>query len=330
MKVIAHRGASGYYPEHSLSGYNAAIEMGADVIEPDVVSTKDGVLIARHEPSLSATTNIAEIVEFNNRKREVSIDGTLHEDWFCFDFTWEELKKLSLKNRYDFRPKASGEDRIVSLEELFSLVYKDNKDKKLIVYPELKHPSFHLSIGLALTTKFLALCNKWDLIYANSPLWVQCFEPSCLQQIKKKCDLQLFQLIDGSFLDKNGRVMLEMPNHKPFDFLENEIDFDYNDLLSDKGLEYISDYANGIGIWKNYLLSSNKKGEIINSRIAERITSHGLGLHIFTFRDEEKFRLKCFATKEEEYRAFYQLKPDAIFSDFPDTAIKVKREMGLD
>lgn len=169
--IIAHRGASGYLPDHTLEGYAKAIELGADFIEPDLVMTKDGVLIARHEPNLKDTTDVARRAEFASRKRKMMVDGVEEEGWFASDFTLAEIKTLrAIQPRADRSKAFDGQFQIPTFDEILALRAQKSKEtgRQIGVYPETKHPTYHQQLGLSLEKPLVALLAKYQLNRAVS------------------------------------------------------------------------------------------------------------------------------------------------------------------
>ena len=208
--VIAHRGASGYLPEHTLEAYALAIEMGADFIEPDLVASKDGVLIARHEPMLSATTDVAERPENASRRVTRKVDGIPVTDWFASDFTLEELRRLRAKQAMAERDQSmNGKFLIPTLQEVIDLAKSKSVGSGGVigVYPEMKHPTFHAEIGMRLEDRLLDVLNAASWTEKSSPVIVQSFEVAGLKYLRSKTRVRLVQLIDADDVDKNGNLV---------------------------------------------------------------------------------------------------------------------------
>jgi glycerophosphoryl diester phosphodiesterase len=183
--IAAHRGASGYLPEETIEAYAMAIELGADAIEPDVVSTKDGVLIARHDPNLAYSTDVAAHPEFAARKRSLSVDGDLQEGWFASDFTLAEIKTLGGIATDAERPQQyNGKYKIPTIQEIVDMIKKSGRSVAL--YPETKNPTFHRQLGLPLEDKLLDLLTAAGWTGKNAPVFVQSFEPSSLKYMRSK------------------------------------------------------------------------------------------------------------------------------------------------
>lgn len=202
--VIGHRGASGERPEHTIAAYQLAIEQGADYIEPDLVSTMDGVLVARHENEISGTTDVADHPEFADRFTSKEIDGVIVSGWFTEDFTLAELKTLRARERLpDLRPdntRFDGEFEVPTLQEVLDLVkeVKAKKRRTIGVYPETKHPSYFDSIGLSLEEPLVHVLHNNAFLGPDAPVYIQSFEVSNLQELRRLTDLPLVQLLNDA------------------------------------------------------------------------------------------------------------------------------------
>ncbi|MDZ7995474.1 MAG: glycerophosphodiester phosphodiesterase [Nostoc sp. EfeVER01] len=333
--IIAHRGASGYRPEHTLAAYELAIALGADYIEPDLVSTKDGILIARHENEISETTDVASHPEFAHLQTTKIIDGESKTGWFTEDFTLTQLKTLRAKERIPqvrFQNTAyDGLFEIPTLQEIIDLVkVKSGEINRTIgIYPETKHPTYFQSIGLALEAPLLATLTANGYQGANAPIFIQSFEVGNLQDLSTKTDLPLVQLLNNS--------------GKPYDFVVSGCvgvgvasvcdtlrerrearrrHRTYADLVTASGLEEIAKYAQAIGIHKNLLVPRDNNGKL-RSPTSLVIDAHAAGLlvHVWTFRNEDCFLPLDFqGNPQGEYELFFSLGVDGVFSDYPDTA----------
>ncbi|MDF5710149.1 MAG: glycerophosphodiester phosphodiesterase [Nostoc sp. S4] len=319
--IIAHRGASGYRPEHTLAAYELAIALGADYIEPDLVSTKDGVLIARHENEISETTNVASHREFARRQTTKVIDGESKIGWFTEDFTLAELKTLRAKERI---PQLRSQNifydglfEIPTLQEIIDLV-KDKSaqiNRQIGIYPETKHPTYFKSIGLALETPLLTTLIANCYQGANATVFIQSFEVDNLKYLSTKTDLPLVQLVNNS--------------GKPYDFVVNSNDSTYIDLVNTSSLKEIAKYAQAIGVHKNLLVSQDSTGKLL-SPTSLVIDAHAAGLlvHVWTFRNEDYFLPLDFqGNPQGEYELFFNLGIDGVFSDYPDTACAVNQNL---
>ena len=274
--VIAHRGASGERPEHTLEGYKLAIDLGADYIEPDLVLTKDGVLVARHENEISETTDVADHPEFAARKATKTIDGTEFTGWFTEDFTLAELKTLRAKERL---PKLRSTDydgkyEVPTFAEILDLLATVNKGRKVPVgvYPETKHPSYFSSIGLPHETALLAMLDKYGYKGRSAPVFIQSFEVANLKAIRAKSDLPLIQLMDGEGGPPDDRKTT------------------YAAMASPVGLKAVATYADGIGPYKEMIIPRSALGTLGDpTSLVKDAHAAGLKVHPWTFRRENYF-----------------------------------------
>ena len=276
--IIAHRGASGERPEHTLAAYTLAIEQGADYIEPDLVLTKDGVLVARHENTISETTDVAAHAEFADRKRTKTIDGKTVTDWFTEDFTLAELKTLRAKERLPMLRSANtafdGQFEIPTFEEIIQLAQAKSKEtgRAIGIYPETKHPSYFASIGLPHEEPLLAMLLRNGMNNADSPVFIQSFEVNNLKALRGKTKVKLIQLMDsdGGPADLPGTL--------------------YSNMATPAGLKAISEYANGIGPNKAMVIPRTLLSNL-GEPTALIVDAHtvGLAVHIWTFRRENYF-----------------------------------------
>lgn len=290
--VIAHRGASGYLPEHTLAAYEKAIDLGADFVEPDLVITKDGVLIARHDHYLSTTTNVADHEAFTDRRRVV--DG--REDWFTEDFTLEEIKTLRARQAFEGRStEHDGRFEIPTFQEVIDLVKAKREEtrRNIGLYPETKVPGHFESLGFDFAELLLARLTKNDM---TSSVYIQSFEPGILRKLNEKTDLPLVQLVNPA-----GREQPNEPNIP---------------------LEEIATYADGIGAFK-VLLIDPRGGPSDVIRDAKAL---GLFIHAWTFRDDAYPR-DYFPSARAELTHFLYLGIDGFFTDFPDTGVSVRDRM---
>lgn len=302
--VIAHRGASGYRPEHTLEAYQLAIDMGADFIEPDLVSTKDGVLIARHENEISETTDVAE--KFPSRKTKKIIDGESVTGWFTEDFTLQEIKTLKAKERLSFRnQKYNGQFQIPTFDEILTLAKTESKIRKksIGVYPETKHPSYFQSIKLPLDQKLVGALQSANLDPQTNPIFIQSFEPSILQSLKTQTTEPLILLIGD---------LTEVP----YDLRQSTSKLTYQELLTDKRMLELKKYIAGIGFHKSHL---------IGTKFVESAHKQNLLVHVYTFRSDNSYLDSKYQGRPElEYLEFFKLGVDGVFSDFPDDAVKAR------
>ncbi|WP_453933759.1 glycerophosphodiester phosphodiesterase [Acidovorax temperans] len=344
--VIGHRGASGYRPDHTLESYKLAIDMGADFIEPDLVATKDGVLVARHEPNITGTTDVATRPEFASRKTTKNVDGVNEEGWFVSDFTLAELKTLRAVQPLSDRDQSfNGKFQIPTFEEVLDLAKAEGTKagRTVGVYPETKHPTYHAKLGLPLEDRLLAVLAKYGYTTKASPVIVQSFEVSNLKYLRTKTQIRLVQLVDANDVNADGSMDLTAPYDKPYDFAVAGDSRTFASLLTPAGLKEVKTYADGIGPWKPYLIPSkqvdaNKDGkpDDLNGdgKIDERdrvmmpatsvvkdAHAAGLFVHAYTFRNEAKRLASDFkGDPKAEYKLFFNLGVDGVFSDFTDTA----------
>lgn len=343
--VIGHRGAAGYLPDHTLEGYALAIDLGADYIEPDLVATKDGVLIARHEPNLIATTDVASRPEFAPRKRTAVVDGVAEQGFFASDFTLAEIKTLrAVQPLAERDPQYNGRFQIPTFAEILALVRRKTLEhgRRVGVYPETKHPTYHRELGLPLEDRLLDALTRAGMNHRQAPVFIQSFEVSNLQYLRTRTRVRLIQLIDGDGVAADGTVTLAPPYDKPYDFAVRGDPRTFKDLLTPAGLREIAMYADGIGPWKPYLISSkcitvangncadaNGDGAINEadrellppSSVVQDAHAAGLLVHPYTFRNEPRRLAGDFKGRPvDEYRRFFELGVDGVFSDFTDTA----------
>jgi len=272
--VIAHRGASGERPEHTLAAYELAIDQGADYVEPDLVVTKDLVLVARHENELSGTTDVASREEFEHLRREKTIDGRRVAGWFAEDFTLAELRTLRVRERVgNIRPANTafnGLYQVPTFAEIVRLVRAKEAEtgRTIGLYPELKHPTFLLEAeGIDMVD--LMLRELRDLgIAPDAALYIQSFEVGTLRRLDQRSDFKLVQLIH--------------PEGGPVD----EPDMRYAEMVSASGLAEVAQYADGIGPWLGYVLDPDTMQP---TGLVERARSEGLTVHPWTLRTENGF-----------------------------------------
>jgi glycerophosphoryl diester phosphodiesterase len=342
--LIAHRGASGYVPEHTLAAYWLAIEQGADYVEPDLVLTKDGVLVARHENAIAilnadgsvreATTDVAERPEFAARKATKSIDGVAITGWFTEDFTLAELKTLRARERIpQIRPantRFNDMFEVPTFEEVLQLVQQANerrqeeagkdgrgghggqgrKVKPIGVYPETKHPTYFAGIGKPLEEPLVRLLNKYGYRGAEAAVFIQSFEVGNLRKLNRMTRVPLVQLINGA--------------GQPYDFTASGDPRTYADLVKPAGLAEIAGYAQGIGANTSLMIP------LVAGRLGTPTTlvkdAHAAGLivHGWTFRAENVFLPDDFDSSADptaignlagQIDAFLKLGMDGLFSD---------------
>jgi glycerophosphoryl diester phosphodiesterase len=311
--VVGHRGAPGYTPEHTLNSYKLAIEQGADYIEPDLVMTKDGYLIARHENEISGTTNAAE--KFPKRKKTKTIDGEEITGWFAEDFTLAEIKSLRARERLASRSqKENGLYEIPSFEEVLAFVKLEEKrwGRKIGVAPEIKHSTYHHSIGFKnIEKETVRLLNKYDYKKPGSMAMIQSFEIQNLKTLRQLTSLPLVQLLD----DKE-----KSPADQP--------SVTYAQMATADGLKRIREYADWVSPHKSYIFEPG--ATLAQSRLTSFVTQAkavGLKVIVYTFRsDKDQLPAVYLGDPAREYRLFYNQGVDGVFSDFPAHGVAVRQE----
>ena len=319
--VIAHRGASGYRPEHTIAAYTLAIEMGADYIEPDLVSTSDGHLIARHEPLLDDTTNVKSLPQFASRRTTKQLDGKTVTAFFASDFTLAEIKRLRAVQSNPARSKEyDGQFEIPTFEEILDLAQRESakRGRTIGIYPETKHPSFHLALNLPLEERLLDALRKRKLDREDGPVFIQSFESANLQYLRPKTKLPLVQLLDDGALqyDASGKrvVGVKIPQYG-----------DKRGGVAPQSLEDVAKYANAIGPWKRQILRDVGAAQLLQTTLIEQAHAAGLRVHTYTFRSEPAtLAPEYHGDPKLEYRQFYSLGIDGVFSDFADVALKAR------
>jgi len=286
--VIGHRGASALRPEHTLAAYRKAVEDGADVIEPDLVPTKDGVLVARHENEISGTTNVSEIAKFADRKVTKTIDGVAVTGWFTEDFTLAELKELRARERIpQFRPgnvQYNDQFEVPTLAEVIALAKElsDSTGRTIHIYPETKHPTYFQNIGLAMEDRLIADLNANDFTRSKATVFIQSFETANLKELNQKIggtrkNWKLVQLIDSA-------------EKKPYDFVVAGDSRTYADLLTESSIKEIATYADGVGPYKLNLINVDSAGTFQTpSPVIGFAHANNLIVHSWTFRPENNF-----------------------------------------
>lgn len=312
--VIAHRGASAVRPEHTIAAYKEAIRVGADFIEPDLVSTKDGVLVARHENEISGTTDVAAHAEFAARKATKVIDGVPTTGWFTEDFTLAELKTLRARERLpQLRPgnaKFDGLETIPTLDEIIALA----KSAKVGIYPETKHPTYFRALGLSLEPPLLAALAHAGWTSKAAPVFIQSFEVGNLKALRGQTKVRLIQLI-GDGVSGDGVA--------------------YDTLVTPAGLKGIATYADGIGPAKDRVIGRDAAGKLLppTPLVADAHVA-GLKVHPWTFRPENYFLPTGLRQGVDpaargdiaaEYRAYLAAGVDGVFSDDPESAVGATR-----
>lgn len=327
--VIAHRGASGYLPEHTLPAYEMAIKMGADYIEPDVVSTKDGVLVVRHDPVLTDSTDILKHPKFADRKRTVKLGAIEITDFFVSDFTLAELKILRATQVFADRSHADdGKYEIPTLQDVIDLAQTRSRDtgRTIGIVPEIKFPTLHRDLGLAIEEKLVAMLDRIGWNKASSPIIIQSFEQANLKHLRKLTPVRLLQLISGSDVDAAGNVVLNVPDDKPYDWVVSGRAGTYADLLTPEGLREVATYAAFVAPWKRWLIAPAGNEMVRRPEIVANAHAAGLKVITWTLRDD---RLDAYYNGDtaQEYLDLFAMGVDGVFSDFADTAVAARNRL---
>jgi glycerophosphoryl diester phosphodiesterase len=339
--VVGHRGASGTLPEHTLEAYKLAIEQGADMIEPDLVLTKDGEMIARHEPMLDSTTDVA--TKFPAARMATKmVDGVSTTAYFAGDFTLAEIKTLRAVQARAGRSKAfDGQYGIPTLAEVIALAKSAGTaaNRTVGIYPEIKHSTFHIAPFGANTfeDKLVAALHAAYGNSASAPVFIQSFEVANLKYLRTKTNIKLVQLVDADDVNADGSMSLVAPYRQPYDFVVAGDARTYSDLLTDTGLAAIKTYADVVAPWKPYLLKTvddktERTGDTtmtINDRrvdgttgVIERAHKLGLAVHTWTFRDDASGY--GYKDPKAEMQAYMKLGLDGFFTDFPATGVAAR------
>jgi glycerophosphoryl diester phosphodiesterase len=316
--IIGHRGAAGYRPEHTCASYELAARLGADYLEPDLVSTRDGVLVARHEPEIGGTTDVARRPEFADRRVTKIIDGRRVHGWFVEDFTLAELRTLRAKERipeirrgnvvYDDRYEVPTFDEILLLAAALS----EELGRVIGVYPETKSPTYFAGLGLPLEPPLIASLRAAGMDRPDAPVFVQSFETGNLRELSGQVSVPLVQLIHHS--------------GAPYDLAADGDARDYRHLMSPPGLAEVGEYAQAVGPSKDLLITPDgvETGAVADAH------AEGLAVHAYTFRNENRFLpadLRSDGGPNDpgdalgEVLRFVRAGVDGLFCDHPDTAV---------
>ncbi|MGW5030368.1 glycerophosphodiester phosphodiesterase [Streptomyces nigra] len=328
--IIGHRGASGYRPEHTLGSYQLALDMGADIVEAgDLVPTRDGHLVCRHEPEIGGTTDVASRPEFAGRRRTKSLDGVATTGWFTEDFTLAELKTLRATERIPAnRPHNTlydGRWEIPTFEEV--LRWQDEQTRKrgeqVWIYPELKHPTYFREQGLGLEERVAKVLRKHRKDRRDSPVILQSFEPTSVQRMNRLVDNPLVVLLSGA-------------NTRPWDFETTGDPRTTADLITPAGLREIASYAQGIGPTLDLVIPKDAAGRLTEPTTLVRDAHKvGLLLHPYTMRNENPFLPADFRKGTDPdaygdvfgaYRTYFATGIDGVFTDNPDTGLLARED----
>lgn len=290
--IIGHRGASGHRPEHTLAAYELAIRMGADYVEPDLVSTKDGVLIARHENEIGATTDVER--SFPGRRATKVIDGDTIDGWFTEDFTLAELRTLRARERLPFRTmRYEGLYPVPTFEEVLTLAEREGRrrGRPVGVYPELKHPRYFREIGLPLEQRIVDALRRHDLDRCDAPVFVQSFDSASLRRLRPLTTARLVQLVQDS-----------------------------SQVTAD-ALREIATYADAIGVLRSLLVPPAPGAP--PSSVVRDAHAVGLDVHAWTLRPERQFLAPRYGGDPlAEVRELAALGVDGMFGDYPDQLVR--------
>ncbi|MFD4018191.1 glycerophosphodiester phosphodiesterase [Streptomyces sindenensis] len=322
--VIGHRGASGYRPEHTLGSYQLALDLGAHIVEQDLVPTKDGHLVCRHENDITGTTDVADHPEFADRKATKSIDGVTYTGWFTEDFTLAELKTLRATERIPGnRPDNTlynGRWTIPTFEEVLRWADKEGRKRGAPVwlYVETKHPTYFRKLGLGPEEPLARLLRRYGRDGKNSALILQSFEPTSVQRLARLVDTPRIVLLSG-------------PKSRPWDFVESGDPRTVADLVKPAGLKWLASFAQGIGPTLDLIIPKDASGRLTTpTTLVRDAHARGLLLHPYTMRNENSFLPADFrrGTDPNAYgdvfgacAAYFATGIDGIFADHPDTAL---------
>jgi glycerophosphoryl diester phosphodiesterase len=326
--IVGHRGASGYRPEHTLASYELAARMGADFIEPDLVTTKDHVLVTRHEPEIGGTTDVADHPEFKDRKKTKLLDGVATTGWFTEDFTLAELKTLRAKERIPATRQHNtvfdGHYQIPAFQEVIDLSKRLSKElgRPIGIYPETKHPTYFRAQGLPLEPELIKTLNRNGLNQPDAKVFVQSFEVSNLKALDKQLRVPLVQLTSSV--------------GAPYDFVASGDKRTYADIVSAKGLREVATYADGVGPSKDQLIPLDATGKLGKpTTLVADAHKAGLVVHPYTFRVENTFLPADFDSSANpndsgnlfgEIAAYRKLGIDGLFTDNTDIAVAEEKE----
>ncbi|WP_411091503.1 glycerophosphodiester phosphodiesterase [Streptomyces sp. 049-1] len=328
--VIGHRGASGYRPEHTFGSYELALDMGADIVEAgDLVPTRDGHLVCRHEPEIGGTTDVADHPEFADRERTKLLDGVSTTGWFTEDFTLAELKTLRATERIPAnRPHNTlydGRWEIPTFEEVLRWQNEQTRrrGRQVWIYPELKHPTYFRKLGLGTEERLARLLRKYGKDRKDSPVVIQSFEPTSIQRMNRLVGNPLAVLLSGA-------------NSRPWDFVETGDPRTTADLITPKGLKEIASYAQGIGPTLDLIIPKDSAGRLTEPTTLVRDAHRaGLILHPYTMRNENPFLPAEFRKGGDPdaygdafgaFRTYFATGIDGIFTDNPDTGVLARED----
>nr|WSW70285.1 glycerophosphodiester phosphodiesterase [Streptomyces sp. NBC_00995] len=322
--VIGHRGTSGYRPEHTLGSYQLALDMGAHIIEQDLVPTRDGHLVCRHENDITATTDVAGHPEFASRRTTKKVDGVSLTGWFTEDFTLAELKTLRAKERIPGNRQKNtlydGRWEVPTFEEVLRWADREGRrrGRPVWLYVETKHPTYFRGLGLGLEEPLARLLRRYDRHRAQSPLILQSFEPGSIQRLSKLVATSRVVLLSGA-------------GSRPWDFVVSGDPRTTDDLVKPAGLKWMASFAQGIGPTLDLVIPKDGSGRLTTpTTLVRDAHAQGLILHPYTMRNENAFLPADFRRGTDPnaygdafgaFAAYFATGIDGIFSDNPDTAL---------
>ncbi|MGW0557163.1 glycerophosphodiester phosphodiesterase [Streptomyces sp. NPDC002926] len=322
--IIAHRGASGYRPEHTLGSYQLALDMGAHVIEQDLVPTSDGHLVCRHENDITGTTDVAAHPEFASRRTTKSVDGVSLTGWFTEDFTLAELKTLRAKERIPANRQENtlydGRWAIPTFEEVLRWAEKEGhrRGRPVWLHVETKHPTYFRGLGLGLEERLAKLLRRYGRDRRNSPVFLQSFEPSSIQRL-------------AGLVDSPRVVLLSAANTRPWDFVQAGDPRTVADLVKPDGLTWIASYAQGIGPTLDLIIPKEANGKLgTPTSLVRDAHAKDLILHPYTMRNENTFLPADFRRGTDPnaygdafgaFKVYFETGIDGIFTDNSDTGL---------
>lgn len=327
--IVGHRGTAGYRPEHTLGSYQLALDMGADVIEQDLVPTKDGHLVCRHEPDITATSDVADHPEFASRKTTRVIDGVSATGWFTVDFTLAELKTLRAKERIPANRQHNtlydGHWEIPTYEEV--LRWADDEGRRrgrpVWLYTETKHPTFFRGIGLGLEERFAKLLRRYGRDHANAPVFLQSFEPTSMERMA--------ELVSAPRV-----VLLDVAGSRPWDFKATGDPRGVDDLVKPAGLKWLASFAQGIGPTLDLIIPKDAAGKLTSpTTLVRDAHAKGLILHPYTMRNENTFLPADFRRGTDPnaygdafgaFQRYFETGIDGVFTDNADTGVLARAD----
>ncbi|MDX3852667.1 glycerophosphodiester phosphodiesterase [Streptomyces sp. AK02-01A] len=329
LTIVGHRGASGYRPEHTLGSYQLALDLGAHVIEQDLVPTKDGHLVCRHENDITATTDVADHPEFAGRKTTKSVDGVSLTGWFTEDFTLAELKTLRAKERIPANRQRNtlydGRWEIPTFEEVLRWAEDEGRrrGRKIWLYTETKHPTYFRGIGLGLEERLAKLLRRYGRDRKDSAIFLQSFEPSSMQRMAK-------------LVSSPRVVLLDAAGTRPWDFKTANDPRTVSDLVKPEGLKWIASFAQGIGPTLDLIIPKDATGKLgTPTTLVRDAHAKGLILHPYTLRDENTFLPADFRRGTDPnaygdafgaFKRYFEQGIDGIFTDNPDTGLLARAD----